>query len=455
MVGAGMRRIVIMGAGGRDFHNFNVVYRNDPNTRVVAFTAAQIPGIADRIYPPSLAGPQYPNGIPIVDEEDLTTLIERERVSQVIFAYSDVSHSHVMHKASEAMSAGADFAMLGPGRTMLRSPQPVVAVCAVRTGCGKSQTSRLIGHILRDAGLNVSLLRHPMPYGNLDRMRIQRFESMADIDSFQPTIEEREEYEEPVREGFLMWAGVDYEQILRRAEQESDVIVWDGGNNDFPFVRPNLLVTVLDPLRPGHETEYHPGELNLRMADIAVVNKVDTSSERHVEETIESVRSTNPRAEIVLTASPVTLEPGPDIAGQRVLVVEDGPTLTHGGMPYGAGTVAAKEAGARTLVDPRPYAVGSIRETFDRYPALGPVLPAMGYGAHQLLELEATIAAVPCDVVLSGTPIDLSRIVCVATPIRRATYESVEIGTPKLPVLLQQVIDAARRGADAADPVSP
>jgi predicted GTPase len=438
-----MRRIVIMGAGGRDFHVFNVVFREDPDIKVVAFTAAQIPGIGGRVYPPELAGPMYPEGIPIVDESELPDLIEREHVDQVILAYSDLSHVDVMHKASLAMAHGADFMLLGPARTMLVSTKPVVAVCAVRTGCGKSQTSRLIGRILARSGLRVSLIRHPMPYGNLERMRVQRFETLADIDASNPTIEEREEYEEPVREGFLMWAGVDYGEILHHAEPESDVIVWDGGNNDFPFYRPDLFVTVLDPLRPGHELEYHPGELNLRMADVVIVNKVDVASPNDVLRTIDNARAVNPGAIIVQTASPVHLEPGPDLAGKRVLIVEDGPTLTHGGMPFGAGMVAARQAGVASIVDPRPYAVGSIVDTLDKYPMLGPVLPAMGYGDEQLSELEATIRAVPCDVVVTGTPMDLSRIIEIGHPVRHAAYESVEVGEPQLEKLLAEVIEEA------------
>ncbi|HEX2404636.1 MAG TPA: cyclic 2,3-diphosphoglycerate synthase, partial [Acidimicrobiia bacterium] len=419
-----MRRIVIMGAGGRDFHNFNVVFRDDPGHRVVAFTAAQIPGIGGRVYPPALAGDLYPEGIPIVDEADLGELIERERIDEVIFAYSDVSHVEVMHKASSAMAHGADFRLLGPGATMLPSSKPVVAVCAVRTGSGKSQTSRRVGSLLRAAGLNVALVRHPMPYGNLDAMGVQRFATLADIDAALPSIEEREEYETPVRMGMVMWAGVDYAEILRRVEREADVIVWDGGNNDFPFFRPDLHITVADPLRPGHETLYHPGELNLLMADVVVVNKVDSATPEALAQVMDSVRRLNPGAVIVQTASPVRLDPGPDLAGKRVLVVEDGPTVTHGGMPHGAGTVAARRAGVAELVDPRPYAVGSIAEAFAAYPGLGLVLPAMGYGDDQLAELEATIRATPCDIVVVGTPVDLGRVLDAGHPIRHVHYDS-------------------------------
>jgi predicted GTPase len=435
-----------MGAGGRDFHDFNVAFRDDPDTRVVAFTAAQIPGIGGRTYPPALAGPLYPDGIPIVDESELPSLVKAEHVDEVILAYSDLSHADVMHKASLVLALGADFALLGPDRTMLTSSKPVIAVCAVRTGCGKSQTSRLVGSLLKDQGLRVSLVRHPMPYGNLERMRLQRMATLADIDATQPSVEEREEYEAPVMSGLLVWAGVDYGEILTAAEAESDVIVWDGGNNDFPFYRPDLTITVLDPLRAGHELEYHPGEVNLRMADIVVVNKVDVAEPEDIARVLANVGAVNPGATIVQTASPVRLEPGADVAGKRVLVVEDGPTLTHGGMPFGAGTVAARQAGAGVIVDPRPYAVGSIAETFARYPALGPVLPAMGYGDGQLADLAATIRQVPCDVVLTGTPIDLGRIIDAGHPIRHASYQSVEVGEPRLADLVAAVAGSTGRG---------
>lgn len=438
-----MRRIVIMGAGGRDFHNFNTVFRQDPDSRVVAFTATQIPGIADRIYPPSLAGPLYPDGIPIVDEARLPELLAEEDVGEVVFAYSDLSHEEVMHKGSWVMSLGADFRLIGPTSSMLGSSKPVVAVCAARTGAGKSQTSRRIGALLRDAGLDVSLIRHPMPYGDLERMKVQRFASLADIDASHPTVEEREEYEAPVREGLIMWAGVDYAEILRRAELESDVIVWDGGNNDFPFIRPDLMITVVDPLRPGHELTYHPGEVNLRMADVVVVNKVDSASPLDVRKVLANIEWVNPDATIVQTRSPVTLEPGPEVAGKRVLVVEDGPTLTHGGMPYGAGTVAARHAGAATIVDARPYAVGSLVDTLARYPALGPVLPAMGYGNTQLDELEQTIREVPCDVVVIGTPIDLGRLIDPGHPVRRAVYRSEDVGDPTLDQVMERFLTDA------------
>lgn len=438
------RRVVIMGAGGRDFHDFNVVFRDDPEVEVVAFTATQIPGIAGRRYPPSLAGPHYPDGIPVIAEEALGAIIRREAIDEVVFAYSDLSHVEVMHRASIALAAGADFRFLGPAVTAIESRVPVVAVCASRTGAGKSQTSRRVGRRFTEAGLRVSLVRHPMPYEDLDAMHVQRFGSLADIDRAHPTIEEREEYEEPVRQGLLMWAGVDYAAILARAEAESDLIVWDGGNNDTPFFRSDLHMVVVDPLRPGHEAIYHPGELNVRMADVVVVNKVDAASPEAVAEVSRNVRRLNPSATVVRTASPVVLEGGSDIRGARALVVEDGPTLTHGGMAFGAGTVAARQAGVG-IVDPRPYAVGSLAAVYAQYPGLGPVLPAMGYGDRQIADLEATIAAVPCDVVIAGTPIDLGRIVSVPRPVLRARYESVDVGSPSLDDVLTGFLSSLTR----------
>jgi predicted GTPase len=426
-----MRKVIIVGAGGRDFHNYNVSYRSDINTEVVAFTAAQIPGIDDRVYPASLAGPRYPLGIPIRPEEELTALIRRHRVDEVVLAYSDLSHEDVMHKASTALAAGASFTLLGPKATMLLSRKPVVAVTAVRTGCGKSQTSRRVGQILLDSGHRVALVRHPMPYGDLEAMRVQRFATLEDIDRSNPTIEEREEYEAPVRMGMVMYAGVDYQAILHQAEEEADVIVWDGGNNDFPFFASDVSLTVVDPLRPGHELKYHPGETNLRMADVVVVNKIDTAEADAVGRVIANIEAVNPQARIVRAASPVVLEDGPSLVGSRVLVVDDGPTLTHGGMPFGAGTVAARQGGALELVDPRPFAVGSIADVLERYPHLHS-LPAMGYSPDQLAELEATINASGCDVVVTGTPIDLGRLIDSEIPIRHARYELREIGEPTL-----------------------
>jgi predicted GTPase len=425
-----------MGAGGRDFHDFNTVYRDDPLVEVVAFTAAQIPGIDDRVYPPSLAGPRYPGGVPIRPESELAAIAADAGVDEIVLAYSDLSHEEVMHKASLALATGADFRLIGPRASALRSIRPVIAVCAVRTGCGKSQTSRRIDELLVAEGFRVAHVRHPMPYGDLEAMSVQRFASLEDIDASSPSVEEREEYEAPVQLGVTVFAGVDYRAVLDAAEAEADVIVWDGGNNDFPFFAPDVLVTVVDPLRPGHELRYHPGEVNLRMADVVVVNKVDSAAPEDVLTVVGNVRSVNPGAAVVQAASPVSLGPGPSLAGRRVLVIEDGPTVTHGGMSHGAGTVAARRAGATDLVDPRPFAVGSIREAFDRHPGLGAVLPAMGYGSTQIAELEATIAATGCDVVVSGTPVDLARVVRVEAPLRQATYELQELGEPTLAQLL-------------------
>jgi predicted GTPase len=435
-----MRKVIIMGAGGRDFHNFNVAFRDDPGTKVVAFTAAQIPGIADRIYPASLAGPYYPNGIPIRPEHELTQLLAEQNVEEVILSYSDLKHETVMHKASIVLAAGADFRLMGPDATMLHSPRPVVAVCATRTGCGKSQTSRKVGRLLLDAGLKVALVRHPMPYGDLEAMRVQRFATLEDIDAAHPTVEEREEYEEPVRMGMVMYAGVDYEAILRSAEQEADVVVWDGGNNDFPFFAPDLFIVVVDPLRPGQELLYHPGETNLRMADVVVVNKVDSAEAHNIERVVSNVEAVNPMATIVFAESPPRLELGPELLGKRVLVVDDGPTLTHGEMPFGAGLVAARKAGAARIVDARPYAVGSIKDTFAKWPQLTNVLPAMGYSDEQLRELEQTINAVDCDLVVTGTPIDLSRLISSRHPIRHVTYELEEVGTPTMSDVLERIV---------------
>jgi predicted GTPase len=439
-----MRKVIIMGAGGRDFHNFNVAFRDDPDVEVVAFTATQIPGIADRVYPPSLAGPRYPQGIPIRGEEELTELVRHHAVDEVVLAYSDLRHETVMHKASIVLAAGADFRLMGPAATMLRSSKPVVAVCATRTGCGKSQTSRHVGRTLLDAGLKVALVRHPMPYGDLEAMRVQRFATLAEIDATHPTVEEREEYEEPVRMGMVMYAGVDYEQILRRAEQEADVVIWDGGNNDFPFFAPDLLIVVTDPLRAGHELLYHPGEANLRMADVVVINKVDSAEAHNVEEIVANVEAVNPMATVVFAKSPPRFTGDPhDVLGKIVLVVDDGPTLTHGEMPFGAGLVAARNAGAAKIVDPRPYAVGSIKETFARWPQLTNVLPAMGYSDEQLRELEETINAADCDVVVTGTPIDLSRLITSRHPIRHVRYELEEVGKPTLQEALAPIVSRA------------
>jgi predicted GTPase len=435
-----------MGAAGRDFHDFNVVYRGDPGVRVVAFTATQIPGIADRRYPAELAGSLYPDGIPILPEAELEAIIRDERVQAVVFAYSDVRHETVMHAASRALAAGADFELLGPDRTMLRSSRPVLAVGATRTGAGKSQTTRYLAALLADQGLTPVVVRHPMPYGDLAAQAVERFATYQDLDTYETTIEEREEYEPHLDAGRVVYAGVDYEAILRRAELEADVVLWDGGNNDFPFYRPDLFVVVADPLRPGDERGYHPGETNLRMADVVIVNKVDSAAPGTVELVRRSVEELNPRAAVLTARSELTLD-GPSIEGKRVVVVEDGPTLTHGGMTYGAGVVAAQRFGAARLVDPRPAAVGSIREVLDRYPMLEPLVPAMGYGAAQVEELEATLNAVEADLVLSATPIDLARLMTLSKPVTRVRYELVEAGGIPLRDVIQPIVRAAGRPA--------
>jgi len=415
-------RVLIMGAAGRDFHDFNVVYRDDPSVEVVAFTATQIPGIADRRYPTELAGERYPAGIPIRPEAELEALIAEHDVNTVVFAYSDVSHEQVMHAASRVLAAGADFKLLGPDATMLPSTRPVVAVCAVRTGSGKSQTSRYVAKALEAQGLKVAVVRHPMPYGDLVAQRCQRYETYADLDRHQTTIEEREEYEPHLDFGRLVFAGVDYEDILRAAEAECDVVIWDGGNNDLPFYTPDLMIVVADPLRPGHELKYHPGEANLRMADIVVINKIDSATPEALAQVRAAIADVNPRAQIVEARSSLALEGG-DIAGKRVVVVEDGPTLTHGGMTYGAGIVAAKRFGAAEIVDPRPYAQGELAATLAKYPDLERLLPAMGYGDKQIHELEMALDAIPADVVLAATPIDLTRVLKTQKPIVRVRYE--------------------------------
>ena len=438
-------RTLILGAAGRDFHNFNVVYRDDTRYDVVGFTAAQIPNIAGRRYPPDLAGPLYPGGIPIFPEDELAALIERFEVRQAVFSYSDASYTHVMHRAAIANAAGADFVLLGPRATMLDSPRPVVAVCAVRTGAGKSQTSRRIVQLLRNCGVRVVVVRHPMPYGDLSAQRVQRFATLADLRRERCTIEEIEEYEPHIVNGSVVYAGVDYAEILEKAAVDADVIVWDGGNNDLPFYRPACHVVVADPLRLGNELTYHPGEANLRMADVVVINKVDTADLAATEQLRDHVRAANPDARIVEAASPVMADRPDLITGRKVLVVEDGPTLTHGEMRFGAGTVMARKFGAGKIVDPRPFAVGSIAETYRTYPAIGPLLPAMGYGDEQVRELEATIERVPCDVVIVGTPIDLSRLVKIRQPVVRVRYELQEIGRPDLADALAGFLERIRR----------
>ncbi|HSN76599.1 MAG TPA: cyclic 2,3-diphosphoglycerate synthase [Anaerolineae bacterium] len=431
------QRILLMGAAGRDFHNFNVFFRDNPRYQVVAFTATQIPDIEGRVYPAGLAGELYPQGIPIHAEAELDRLIRELAVDQVIFAYSDVSHETVMHKASQVLAAGADYRLMGPKHTMLRSIKPVVAICAVRTGCGKSQTTRRVCEILRGEGKRVVAIRHPMPYGDLAAQAVQRFASYEDLERHHCTIEEREEYEPHIDRGMIVYAGVDYEAILRQAEQEADVIVWDGGNNDLPFYQPDLHIVVADPHRPGHELSYHPGEANLRMADVVVINKIDTADLDGVAAVRDSIRLVNPDALVVEAASPIFVDDPAAIRGKDVLVVEDGPTLTHGEMAYGAGVVAARRFGAAHIVDPRPWAVGSIAETFAKYPNTGPLLPAMGYGGQQQADLQTTINATPCDLVLIATPIDLSRVVQIDRPAQRVRYELQEIGQPDLAGILR------------------
>jgi predicted GTPase len=425
-------RTIIMGAAGRDFHNFQVIYRDDPMFEVVAFTATQIPGIDARTYPAALAGPLYPAGIPIFPEAELTRLIREMDVTKVIFAYSDVAHVDVMHKASQVMAAGADFSMLGPDRTMIASDCPVISICAVRTGVGKSGISRYVWDILRENGLRAVDIRHPMPYRDLTAMRAERYASMEDLDRLGVTVEEREEYEPFIATGGVVMAGVDYADILLAAEEEADVIIWDGGNNDTPFIRSDLEIVALDPHRPGHERLYHPGETNFLRADVLVINKVDTAEPSNVEELRAAAARFNPEATIVETDSAVRVAGGDEsIAGKKVLVIEDGPTVTHGGMAYGAGVVAAKRAGA-VIVDPRPYAVGSLKDTFAAWGHLTQVLPAMGYSPEQLADLAATIAAVPCDAVLIATPIDLGRLIDIPQEAVRVTYEVEDRGTPTL-----------------------
>ena len=441
-----MRRVLIAGAAGRDFHNFNVAFRGRDDVRVVAFTATQIPDIDGRVYPAELAGEGYPDGIPIRAEEELADIVRQDEIDDVVFAYSDVTHEHVMHIGSIAMAAGADFRLMGPRSTELRATKPVVAICAVRTGSGKSQTTRHVASVLRGAGKRVAVLRHPMPYGDLTKQAVQRFERYEDLDAADATIEEREEYEPHLAEGNLVFAGIDYGAILERAEQEADVVVWDGGNNDIPFIRPDLHLVVVDPHRPGHELRYHPGETNLRMADACVVNKIDTAPEEGVEAVLQSIRSVNPGAAIVRAASPFEVEQDThQIAGKRVLAIEDGPTLTHGEMSYGAAVLAAKEGGASELVDPRPFAVGSIKETFAKYPHVTQLLPAMGYGRKQMEELRETIARSDADLVLIGTPIDLRRVIELDKPALRVTYRLQEIGEPTIAQLLAErgIIDSA------------
>ena len=433
-------RIIIMGAAGRDFHNFNMVYRNDPIYKVVAFTAAQIPDIAGRRYPASGAGRYYPDGIPIHDESELDSLCRRENIDQVVFAYSDVSHALVMHKASIVLAAGADFVMLGPQRTMLKAKVPVISVCAVRTGCGKSQTTRWLSKLLKQHGLKVAIIRHPMPYGDLERQSVQRFSSRDDLDRAACTVEEREEYEPHLLLGNVVYAGVDYAEIVARAESEVDIILWDGGNNDFSFIHPDLHIVMVDPLRPGHETTHHPGEAVLRMADIILISKINSASDADIQQVTESARQINPAASLVRGASPVQLDNPEAVRGKRVLVVEDGPTITHGGMPYGAGYVAATVAQAAEIIDPRSYAVGEIADVYTNYPHIGAVLPAVGYHSSQLQALRETINATDVDVVVAATPCDIAALIEIDKPVVRARYEFAEAGEPSLTSLVDEFL---------------
>jgi predicted GTPase len=434
-------RIVIAGAAGRDFHNFNLVYRNRPEYEVVAFTATQIPNIEGRVYPAALAGDLYPDGIPIVAEQELEAVIGEHDVDDVVFSYSDVTHEHVMHIGSRALAAGASYRLLSPRQTMLRSSKPVVAVCAVRTGSGKSQTTRYVAGLLRDAGKRVAVLRHPMPYGDLEKQAVQRFEKYEDLEAADATIEEREEYEPHLKEGNLVFAGIDYAAILEAAEQEADVILWDGGNNDTPFIEPNLHIVVVDPHRAGHELRYHPGETNLRMADVCIVNKVDSAPPEGIEAVLASIREHNPLARVVQAASPFEVEgDAGEISGKRVLAIEDGPTLTHGEMTYGAAVLAAQQNGAAELVDPRPFAVRSIAQTFEDYPNVGTLLPAMGYGRDQMEDLRETISRSDADLVLIGTPIDLRRLIELDKPALRVTYRLHELEPALAEILAERGI---------------
>ena len=432
------KKILILGAAGRDFHNFNVVFRGDPEYNVVAFTANQIPGIANRRYPTELAGPLYPAGIPIFEEKDVERLVKEHEIDAAVFSYSDISYPNLMHLASRVVASGADFWLLSSSRTQLKSSVPVISICAVRTGCGKSPVGRLVASELRRNGQKVVVVRHPMPYGDLAAQAVQRFAVMEDLDKHQCTIEEREEYEPHLREGTIVYAGVDYGRVLRQAEKEADIVLWDGGNNDTPFYESDLQIVVADPHRPGHELAYYPGEVNLRRADVVVINKVDTAAPQDVETVRKNVRANNPKARVVETACRVTISEPALVKGRRVLVVEDGPTLTHGEMPYGAGVVAARQCGAAELVDPRPYAVGSIRSTYEHYSHLTSLLPAMGYSAIQRHELEETINRVPCDLVLVATPIDLGHLVKLNKPSLRVTYEVEDVTHPGLTEVLSE-----------------
>ena len=430
------KRVLILGAAGRDFHNFNVYFRNNPDYEVVAFTATQIPDIAGRKYPAELAGELYPQGIPILPEDDMVKIIKEKKVDEVVLAYSDLPYEYVMDRSSIAMAAGADFKLMGPESTMIKSSKPIIAICAIRTGCGKSQTTRRILDILKENNIKVVSIRHPMPYGDLVKQKVQRYADYPDLDKYECTIEEREEYEPHIDRNAVIYAGVDYQAILDEAEKEADLILWDGGNNDFSFYKPDLLITVVDPHRAGHELKYYPGSVNLRMADIVVINKEETAEIENIELVRDNTAKVNPNAVIVDAASPVFVDKPEEIRGKRVMVIEDGPTVTHGGMGYGAGYVAAKKFGAAEIVDPRPFAVGSIVSTFEKYNHLSLVLPAMGYGEKQIKELEETINSSDVDLVVIGTPINLARVLKINKPHVRVTYELEEIGQPKLDELV-------------------
>ena len=433
-------RTIIMGAAGRDFHNFQVCYRDDPSVEVVAFTATQIPGIENRIFPPEIAGSLYPSGIPIFPEEELPEIIRQHKVRQVVFAYSDLAHVEVMHRASRVLSSGADFVLLGPERTMLRASVPVISICAVRTGCGKSGVTERLWEILQARSIRSVVIRHPMPYCDLNRMRVERFATMEDLDNYICTVEEREEYEHLVKKGIVVYAGVDYHSIMEAAQKEAQVLLWDGGNNDFSFIKPDLEIVVMDPHRPGHERLYHPGEVNFLRGQVLVINKMDTAKKENVEQLVQSAAKFNPQAVLIKTASRIYVKGGEKIRGKSVLVVEDGPTVTHGGMAYGAGVLAARQYGAAELADTRPYAVGSLKSCLDSYPHLKEVLPAEGYFPEQLRDLEATIRQTPCDLVLIATPIDLSRLIAIDHPVLRVTYRVEDWGDPTLEQVVAKFI---------------
>ncbi|MFH1727063.1 MAG: cyclic 2,3-diphosphoglycerate synthase [Pseudomonadota bacterium] len=425
-------KVIIMGAAGRDFHNFNTFFRNNAQYEIVAFTATQIPGIDDRKYPASLAGSLYPDGIQICPEEDLMDLIEKFKVDQVVFSYSDVKHEYVMHKASQIIATGADFRLMSAEKTMIKSIKPVISICATRTGCGKSQTTRKVAEILKEMGKKVVAIRHPMPYGDLEAQKCQRYATLADLDKYKCTIEEREEYEPHIKTGTIIYAGVDYDTIIKEAEKEADVILWDGGNNDMPFYKPDLEIVVVDPHRPGHELKYYPGETNLRRADVVVINKIDSAGMEGINEVRKNIEAINPNAIVVDAASPLTVKGFEKIKGKKVLVVEDGPTLTHGEMQYGAGVVAAKKYGAKAFVDPRPYVSGTMAETYENYPYIGTLLPAMGYSDEQIKDLETAINKTECELVVIATPIDLSKLIKIKKEAVKVEYSLQEIGNPNL-----------------------